>query len=115
MSANRYLPAAQSVAQAIPGILAGQGLDPLINRFVLTETARGDAWLFVVLDDSVSDLVASYAALGVLTRLSTALHGHRVLFSNSLGLRYAVLLSPSIISHQATSAFKGKEEEWIIS
>ena len=95
MSVTRYLPAAQNVAQAIPGVLAGLGLDPLINRFVLTESARGDAWLFVVLDDSVLECLASYAAPSVLSHLSTALHGHQVLFSNSYGLRYAVLLSQS--------------------
>ena len=95
MSANRYLPAAQNVAEAIPGILTEQGLDPLISRYVLTETERGEAWLFVVLDDSVSEFLEAYASASVLSHLSTALHGHRVLFSNSYGLRYAVLLSPS--------------------
>jgi len=95
LSANRYLPAAQNVAQAIPGILAEQGLDPLISRYVLTETERGEFWLFVVLDDSVSEFLESYASPSVLAHLSAALHGHRVLFSNSYGLRYAVLLSPS--------------------
>ena len=94
MSANHYLPAAQAVAQAIPGILAEQGLDPRINRFVLTETEGGDAWLFVVMDDSILQSLASYSATGVLNHLSAALHGHLVLFSNSLGLRYAVHLSP---------------------
>ena len=96
MSANHYLPAAQNVAQAIPGILAGQGLDPLISRFVLTESERGDAWLFVIMDDSVSEYLESYAAASVLSHLSAALHGHRVVFSNSFGLRYAVLLSSSV-------------------
>jgi hypothetical protein len=97
MSANRYLPAAQNVAQAIPGILAEQGLNPLISRFVLTETERGDAWLFVVMDDSVLEFIDSYAAASVLSHISTALHGHRVMFSNSYGLRYAVLLgSPNL-------------------
>jgi hypothetical protein len=94
MTTNRYLPAAQSVAQAIPCILADQGLDPLlISRFVLTETDGGNAWLFVVMDDSVMDFLASYAAPGLLAHLSSALHGHIVKFSNSYGLRYAVLLS----------------------
>ena len=96
MSANRYLSAAQAVAEAIPGLLASQGLDPLISRNVLTETERGDAWLFVVLDDSVSEFLESYAAPNVLSHLSTALQGHQVMFSNSYGLRYAVRLSPSI-------------------
>jgi hypothetical protein len=97
MSANRYLPAAQNVAQAIPGILAEQGLNPLISRVVLTETERGDAWLFVVMDDSVLEFIDSYAAASVLSHISTALHGHRVMFSNSYGLRYAVLLgSPNL-------------------
>jgi hypothetical protein len=94
MSANRYLFAAHNVAQAIPGILADQGLDPLISRFVLTETSKGDAWLFVVLDDSVFELLESYAATRVLSNLSLALQGHLVLFSNSSGLRYSILLSP---------------------
>ena len=95
MSANRYLSAAQAVAQAMPGCLAEQGLDPLISRYVLTESERGDAWLFVVLDDSVLGYLDSYAATSVLAYLSAALHEHLVMFSNSYGLRYAVLLSPS--------------------
>jgi hypothetical protein len=94
MSTNRHLPAAQSVAQAIPCLLADQGLDPLlISRFVLTETERGEAWLFVVLDDSVMNFINAYTAPSVLSHLSSALHGHVVKFSNSYGLRYAVLLS----------------------
>ena len=96
MSANRYLSAAENVAQALPCILVEEGLDPLISRFVLTETEGGDAWLFVVLDDSVSEFLESYAAPNVLSHLSTALQGHQVMFSNSYGLRYAVRLSPSI-------------------
>jgi hypothetical protein len=94
MTANRYLPAAQNVAQVIPCILSDQGLDPLlISRFVLTETERGDAWLFVVMDDSIMDFLSAYAAPSVISHLSLALHGHTVKFSNSYGLRYAVLLS----------------------
>jgi hypothetical protein len=93
MSANRYLSAAQAVAEAFPGFLANQGLDPLISRYVLTETERGDAWLFVVLDDSILEFLESYAATSVLDYLSASLHEHLVIFSNSLGLRYAILLS----------------------
>ena len=93
MSANRYLSAAQSIAEAIPGLLAEQGLNPLISRYVMSETAQGSAWLFVVMDDSVFEFIEAYAAAGVLSHLSTALHGHPVLFSNLYGLRYAVLLS----------------------
>jgi hypothetical protein len=95
LSANRYLSAAENVAQALPCILVEEGLDPLISRFVLTETEGGDAWLFVVLDDSVSEFLESYAAPNVLSHLSAALQGHQVMFSNSYGLRYAVRLSPS--------------------
>lgn len=94
MSAIRYLSAAQTVAEAIPGLLASQGLDPLISRYVLTETGQGDAWLFVVMDDSVLKSLNAYAASPVLEFLSAALHEHLVIFSNSLGLRYAILLSP---------------------
>jgi hypothetical protein len=93
MSANRYLAAAQNVAEAIPGILDDLGLDPQINSFFLTETEQGDAWLFVVLDDRVSEFLEYYAAPHVLSHFSAALQGHPVFFSNSYGLRYAVLLS----------------------
>ncbi len=94
MSATRFIPAAQNAAQAIPCILADQGLDPLrISRFVLTETTRGDAWLFVVMDDSIMDFLPSYTSPRVLSTLSNGLRGHIVMFSNSYGLRYAVLLS----------------------
>jgi len=94
LSANRYLPAAQNIAEAVPGILAGLGLDPLISRYVLTETEQGEAWLFVVMDDSVLDSLASYTATRVLNHLSAELQGHLVMFSNTLGLRYAIHLSP---------------------
>ncbi len=94
MSALRYLSAAQAVTEALPRLLASQGLDPLISRYVLTETRQGDAWLFVVMDDSVLRSIESYAASRVLDFLSAALHDHLVIFSNSLGLRYAILLSP---------------------
>ncbi len=93
MSANRYLSAAQTIAEAVPGLLATHGLDPLISRYVLTETGRGDAWLFVVMDDSVLGNLDAYAATSVLDYLSASLHDHLVLFSNSYGLRYSILLS----------------------
>jgi hypothetical protein len=95
MSANRYLSAAHYVAQTIPGILAQLGLTPSISRVVLTETERGDAWLFVVLDVDQMQTQEDYAAPKVLDYLSTALHGLPVVFSNTYGLRYAVLLSSS--------------------
>jgi len=95
VSANRYLPAGNKVALMFPDILSEQGLDPLISRFVLTETERGNAWLFVVMDERILESIESYAAENVLSRLTIALQGHPVLFSNSHGLYYAVLLSSS--------------------
>ena len=92
MSVNRYLPAAQHVAQAIPGILAQRGLKPFISRFVLTETEQGNAWLFAVLEVSDLNHPEDYAAPELLQYLSTALHGLPVVISESYGLRYAVLL-----------------------
>jgi hypothetical protein len=92
MSVNRYLPAAQSVAQAIPDILAQLGLKPFISRFVLTETEQGHAWLFVVLEVSPLKHPEDYTAPDVLHYLSTALQGLPVVMSDSYGLRYAVLL-----------------------
>lgn len=96
MSANRYLPAARVVAQAIPGILAQRGLKPFISRYVLTETEQGNAWLFVVLEVSPQEHPEDYATSNVLHYLSTALHGLPVVISNSYGMRYAVLLSASL-------------------
>ena len=93
MSAHRYLPAAQNAALVIPAVLVEHGLQPLINRLILTETELGAAWLFVVMDNAIEEFVDSYAANSLLSDLSRALHGHRVLFSNSYGLRFAVLLS----------------------
>ncbi len=113
MSANRYLPAARSVARAIPEILAQRGLKPPISRFVLTETGQGAAWLFIILDVSPRDrLVETYAASDVLRHLSTAFHGHPVVFSNSEGFGYAVLLSPSPNLRQAMPAFQFNEQGW---
>jgi hypothetical protein len=98
MSVNRYLPAAQHVAQAIPGILAQRGLKPFISRCVLTETERGAAWLFIVLEVSPQEHPEDYTTSDVLHDLSTALQGFPVVISNSDGLRYAVLLgSPNIL------------------
>ena len=97
MSVRRYLPAAHYVAQAIPEILAQWGLNPLISRFVLTETPQGSAWLFVVLEQGLSQSLEDYAAPDVLDYLSTALHGLPVVISNSDGMRYAVLLNPALL------------------
>ena len=96
MSANRYLPAARYVAQAVPDILAQCGLKPFISRFVLTETQQGNAWLFVVLEVGPLNHPEDYAAPEVLHYLSTALQGLPVVISDSYGLRYAVLLSSSL-------------------
>ena len=97
MSVNRYLPAARYVAQAIPGILAQLGLKPFISRYVLTETERGAAWLFVVMEVNPLNNLEDYATSDVLRYLSTALQGLPVVICNSYGLRYAVLLgSPNM-------------------
>ena len=92
MSVNRYLPAAQNVAQAFPGILAQLGLKPFISRFVLTETEQGNAWLFVVLEVGPLQHPEDYTTTETLHYLSTALQGLPVVISDSYGLRYAVLL-----------------------
>ena len=98
MSANRYLPAARTAAQTIPAVLAQRGLKPILNRCVLTETGRGAAWLFVVLEMSPMEHQEDYTASDVLHDLSTALQGLPIDVSTSDGLRYAVLLgSPGIL------------------
>jgi hypothetical protein len=98
MSVQRYLPAARNAARTIPAILAQRGLKPFISRCVLTETERGAAWLFVVLQISSQEHPEDYAASDVLHDLSTALQGLPVVISTSDSLRYAVLLgSPNIL------------------
>ena len=98
MSAQRYLPAASYAAQTIPAILAQHGLTPFIRRCVLTETERGAAWLFIVLEAGPQEHPEDYAASDVLHDLSTAVQGLPVVISDSDGLRYAVLLgSPNIL------------------
>ena len=98
MSAQRYLPAASYAAQTIPAILAQHGLTPFIRRCVLTETERGAAWLFIVLEVGPQEHPEDYAATDVLHDLSTAVQGLPVVISDSDGLRYAVLLgSPNIL------------------
>jgi len=98
MSANRYLPAARNAARAIPTALAQRGLKPIISRCMLTETERGAAWLFVVLQVSPQEHPEDYASSEVLHELSTALQGLPIVISNTDGLRYAVLLgSPNIL------------------
>ena len=93
MSTVRYLAAAQTVAQIITQVLVERKLDPLLIRFVLTETPCGNAWLFAVLDAQRLPRMEIYITEDLLHHLSTALHGKAVLVSNNSGLRYAVLLS----------------------
>jgi len=98
MSAQRYLPAARNAAQTIPATLAQRGLKPCISRCVLTETERGAAWLFIVLEVGLQEHLEDYADSDLLHSLSSALQGLPIVISNSDGLRYAVLLgSPNIL------------------
>ncbi len=83
------------MAKSIPGLLVEQGLKPEINCFFLTETVQGAVWFFVVMDNHVLESLEAYTETRVLSYLSTAWHGHPVLFSSRDGLRYAVLLSPT--------------------
>ena len=93
MSATRYLSAAQMAAQIIPQVLVERNLEPLLTRYVLTETSAGTAWLFAVLDAQRLPRMEAYITDETLHHISTALHGKPVLVSNNSGLRYAVLLS----------------------
>ena len=98
MSATHYLPAARQVAQVIPDLLAQRGLKPFISRLVLTETERGAAWLFMVLETPPQGNQEDYTSADVSHYLSTALHGLPVVICNSYGLCYAVLLNlPNIL------------------
>ncbi len=111
MSVNRYLPAARNIAQAIPGILAQFGLEPFISRFILTETERGAAWLFVEFAVSPGENLDDYAASGVMHSLSRALQGHPVVINNSDGLRFAVLLGSPNFATLKKGVFEGKSTE----
>lgn len=94
MSANRYLPAAQTVARIIREVLVQRRLEPAISRYVLAETISGACWLFAVLDTTRIQRMEPYVSRETLHQLSTAMRGRKVILSNTTGLRYAVLLSP---------------------
>lgn len=90
---GRWMAAAETAAEIILTALGSlRGTDPaLVERFVLTETPGGDAWLFAVIDDL---RIESYEPwVRAVHGLSTNLRGKPVYISNSSGFRYAVLLS----------------------
>jgi len=93
MTISRYMPQAQTIARIIPQTLSQRGLEPVITRFMLTETRQGEAWMFAVLDEQRVQRLEPYITPETLHQISTALHGLPVLVSNSTGIRYAILLS----------------------
>lgn len=89
-----YIATARAAASKIPVVLSNRGLPPMIARYIYTERG-GRAWLFAILDQHKITRIERYISPDLLHQLSTALGGAPVILSNSTGLRYAVLLSPS--------------------
>lgn len=89
---RRYHLTSQSIAERVPGVLSGRGLEPAFSAWLLTQH-NNNIWLFGVLDVASLDRLERYTSPDVLHHMSTALHGMPVYLSNSNGLRYAFLLS----------------------
>jgi hypothetical protein len=88
MSANRYIPHARALAAAVISVLTVRGLPPLISSVKITETERGDAWAFVVLDVKQIARMEAYTAQDVLHQIGTVLKGRMPVICNHTGLGY---------------------------
>jgi len=99
-----FLSMAQYAATVVRHVLVNErNLAPPV-KWLLTQTNRGNVWLFAVLDErNLGRNISAYTNQSVLHQLSTALNGKPVILSNTTGLRYAVLLQqrpqlPALVS-----------------
>lgn len=90
---QRYLAQASSIVKMIPHVLRQRGLEPHIQRCVITCTPQGATWLFTIMDTAKIQRLEPYESPDLLHQMSTVLRGRPVLISNHSGLRYAVLMS----------------------
>lgn len=91
---QQYVQRAEAIGRMVPLVLKQRGLDSMaITHGMLTQTAAGDAWLFLVLDVTRLTRLEAYTSPDLVHQLRTVLRGLPVVISNSTGLRYAVLLS----------------------
>jgi hypothetical protein len=89
----RFLPEARTVASRIVTALKDCNRTPSFREFILAERL-GHVILFAVLDElKLGAPVSGYADETVIHQISTLTGGRRVVFSNSNGARYAILLS----------------------
>jgi hypothetical protein len=96
MTANRYLVAARISAFLIDPILTDAGIDIQSNQYYLTETDRGDAWLFVLFNSMERQSVEKKLTPEILRRLGETLRGRQITLCRRQDLCLAVLLSPGL-------------------
>ena len=91
---HRYLPQAAYVAGKMVLALRQRGLPPVFEKFILTETGQA-VWLIGVLDTRRIGKIDPYGSRDTLHQISTLASGLPTIWSNTTGVRYAVLLSGS--------------------
>lgn len=89
---HRYLPQAAYVAGKMVLALRQRGLPPVFEKFILTETGQA-VWLIGVLDTRRIGKIDPYGSRDTLHQISTLASGLPTIWSNTTGVRYAVLLS----------------------
>lgn len=95
---GRYVAEANRCGEVIRDVLQERGLPPLVSRLILVSSERSErasaaVWLFAVLDVAQMKRMEAYISKDILHQISTALHGRKVIISNSSGLRYAVRMT----------------------
>ncbi len=93
MPVTHYLPAARSSARLISQVMSEHGLQADAARYVLAESRKGRAWLFVVFDPDYLPQLNPYLGKALPEWVSTALQGRRVRLADRETPRLAVLLS----------------------
>jgi hypothetical protein len=96
MTANRYLVAARISVFLINPILNDAGIDPQSNQYFLTETAQGDAWLFILFNSLERHSIEEKLTPNLLQQLRETLRGRQMTLCRQQELCLAVLLSPKL-------------------
>ncbi|MFQ5615106.1 MAG: hypothetical protein ACE5GO_01400 [Anaerolineales bacterium] len=90
---NRFHAEAYAVAGKMVLALRQRNLSPVFQKFILTETQQNAIWLIGVLDQNRIGKIDPYGSESTLHQISTLVGGKPTIWSNTSGVRYAVLLA----------------------
>ncbi len=93
LASHRHFAEATYVAGKMTLALRQRNLPAVFERFILTETQQRLIWLIGVLDKDRIGKIDPYAAEATLHQISTLVGGKPTVWSNTTGVRYAVLLA----------------------